>query len=401
MGINNDKEPSATTELRRQAEARQLVNEGTRQPPRTNDETQRLVHELEVHQLELEMQNAELTQAREEVATSLDRYTDLFDFAPVGYVTLSRDGTVLAANLTMAKLMGIERSRLLGKRFGLFVADETRLFFAEFLGKVCASEHKESCEVPLTREGNSPLLVQIEAIGLGSGRECHLAVIDITERKRAEDLLRFLGQSGGEITGTGFFTELARYLARVLDVDFVCIDRLEEGRLSAQTLAVFHDGQFKDNVSYTLRDTPCGDVVGQKICCFPQNVRGLFPRDAVLQELQAESYLGATLWNTQGEPIGLIAVIGRRPLADTRQAESILHMVAVRAAGELERRQSEEQIQLQVQELRELNEEMTIFNNAAVERELRMIELKKEINELCARAGLPLRYDLDFTGDLP
>ena len=164
------------------------------------------------------------------------------------------------------------------------------------------------------------------------------------ERKRIEEILRFLGQCGVGDSSGGFFQELARYLAQTLGMDFVCIDRLEGDRLSARTLAVFHNGRFEDNVSYTLKDTPCGEVVGKTICCFPRNVRGMFPRDSVLQDLQAESYLGTTLFSAQGQPIGLIAVIGRQPLADTRLAEWILQMVAVRAAGELERQQVEEEL---------------------------------------------------------
>jgi PAS domain S-box-containing protein len=166
-------------------------------------------------------------------------------------------------------------------------------------------------------------------------------VRDITERKRAEDALRFVSECGWGPSGEDFFRALARYLAQSLGADFVCIDRLEEGSLTAQTVAVFCDGKFQDNVSYTLMDTPCGDVVGKTICCFPRDVRHLFPKDLVLQEMLAEGYVGTTLWSSVGQPIGLIALIWRQPLADTRLATSVLQQVAVRAAGELERRQAE------------------------------------------------------------
>ena len=145
---------------------------------------------LQVHQIELEMQNAELRQARDEVETALEKYTDLYDFAPVGYFTLDRDGIIRAVNLTGASLLGIERSRLIGRRFGLFVAAEARPAFTAFLGKVFASPAKEACEVALLKEGNHPLFVQIEARVAASGQECRIAVIDITERKRIEDALR-------------------------------------------------------------------------------------------------------------------------------------------------------------------------------------------------------------------
>jgi PAS domain S-box-containing protein len=164
---------------------------------------------------------------------------------------------------------------------------------------------------------------------------------NMTERKRTEDALKFLVQCGDPASGEDFFRSLARYLGQNLGMDFVCIDRLEDGLLAATTLAVHFDGKFEDNMSYTLKDTPCGDVVGKSICCFSRGVRHLFPKDTVLQEMKAESYLGTTLWSSDGRPIGLIAVIGRAPLADTALPASILQLVAVRAAGELERRQAE------------------------------------------------------------
>jgi PAS domain S-box-containing protein len=88
-------------------------------------------------------------------------------------------------------------------------------------------------------------------------------------------------------------------------------------------------------------------------------VRRLFPKDAVLQEMRAESYLGTTLWNSHGQPIGLIALIGSQPLADTRTAESILQLVAVRAAGELERTQAEQALRASEERFRK------IYDNAA------------------------------------
>ena len=190
MGIDKDKSLStAAAELRRQAEERLHAKPAKFHSPRAKEETQRLVHELEVHQIELEMQNAELRQAREEAETALEKYTDLYDFSPVGYFTLDRNGAISAVNLSGASLLGVERSRLIGRRFGLLVAAEARPFFADFIGKVFASQGEESCEVTLTAEGSSPLIVQIEAIADASGRECRLALIDMTERKRAETAL--------------------------------------------------------------------------------------------------------------------------------------------------------------------------------------------------------------------
>lgn len=170
----------------------------------------------------------------------------------------------------------------------------------------------------------------------------HGAVRDVTERRTLDEVLTVLATGGVGRSGYTFFQFLAKYLAEILDMEFVCIDRLEGDGLTARTLAVYHDGHFEDNISYALKDTPCGDVVGKAICCFPRDVSALFPKDAVLQEMGAESYLGVTLWDGAGLPSGLIAVIGRRPLHDSRMAENILRMVGVRASGELERLLAEE-----------------------------------------------------------
>ena len=328
-------------EFRRRAEARlrATVTKGT--PARADADTQRLVHELQVHQIELEMQNEELRQSRAEVETGLERYTELYDFAPVGYLTLGRDGTIRQVNLSGARLLGVERARLPGRRFAVLVAEPDRAGFNAFLEKVFASPAQVVCEVALLKKGKGPLNVHITATVSQDGQECRAMMVDITERMQIEHAHLFLQHCGWSTSSDDFFRVLARYLAETLDMDYVCIDRLEGDSLAAKTVAVYFDGKFEDNLVYALKDTPCGDVVGKTICSFPRKVRHLFPRDAALQEMMAESYAGTTLRNSRGQPIGLIAVIGRQPRADLHLAEAILKVVAIRAAGELERRQAE------------------------------------------------------------
>jgi PAS domain S-box-containing protein len=160
---------------------------------------------------------------------------------------------------------------------------------------------------------------------------------DITDRKFTEETLAFLAQHTAKPAVKTFFDELALFLAKHLEMAFVCIDRLEGDGLNATTLSVWHDGVFEDNVTYALKDTPCGQVVGKQVCCYPASVTRLFPDDQVLQDLQAESYVGVTLWGQEGQPIGLIAVVGHTPLTNREQTEDTLRLVAVRAAAELER----------------------------------------------------------------
>jgi PAS domain S-box-containing protein len=150
---------------------------------------ERLIQELQIHQMELEIQNNELRQAWAETEAALELYAELYEFAPSGYFTLDRDGTIQEANLTGSELLGVERSRLVNRRFGLFVAENSLPVFRGFVEKVFASQSRETCEAVLLREGKHPFQARIEARTFGNCQVCRAVVVDITERKRAEEAL--------------------------------------------------------------------------------------------------------------------------------------------------------------------------------------------------------------------
>jgi signal transduction histidine kinase len=186
MTVENDSTSVKAVKMRQSAEEQlmqEISGQGLR---RTEYETQHLLHELQVHQIELEMQNAELRQARDEVEAVLEKYNDLYDLAPVGYFTLDREGVISTLNLTGADLLGIERSLLLGRRFRQFVAEKARPAFIDFHEKVFACQGKEVCEVELLKEGKPPLFVQIEAVATATGQECRAVIIDISARRQSD-----------------------------------------------------------------------------------------------------------------------------------------------------------------------------------------------------------------------
>ncbi len=582
------------------------------------EEILRMIHELEIHQIELEMQQEELEQSKFKLEESLKRYTDIYDFSPLGYLTIARDSSILALNLTAAKMLGTERSRLLNKKLVYFVASEDHHAFTALINKVFQNpQSKHSQSLRLKRAGSFDLPVSIDAVISENGDECqvilsdissfkeiehamlvtnermHLIMdathsgtwewdletnrhiwsdnvwsaiesfglkqasrnatfelwkelivpedrdmiekivldavkkeeeftiewrvrdssgrdhwvlskgtplkgdddkvtryggmltditelkkvqetcnkaqalnktiidsipgpfyiidakgfyagwnafdrdviagktesemanmqviatvhpedraliqdkitdvfeqgvdvsvegrvllrggpefrwfvmsarrviidgnpfligigTDITARKKIEDVLLFLSHTSYLSQDEPFFNTLARYLAECLDLDLACINLLEEDGLTARTLAFWCDNHFEDNEEYKLKDTPCGDVVRDDICCFPSDVSQTFPHDQLLRELRAESYVGVTLRDHSGNPIGLIAVIGRRPLTDHLMAEAILKMVSVRASGELERLLNENALRKSEKKYRELFERVPI-----------------------------------------
>jgi PAS domain S-box-containing protein len=185
---------AAAAELRRRAEARWRQRQAGHGRRRTDADTQRLLHELEVHQIELEMQNAELERARGEVEAALERYTELYDFAPVGYFSIDQQGLIQEANLTGAAMLGVARSRLLQRRLQGFVAPTSRPAVDAFLKAACAGSGTQVCEASLLTATGAALVADLRAssaAGLEGGQKwCRLAVADIGALKRGEKAQR-------------------------------------------------------------------------------------------------------------------------------------------------------------------------------------------------------------------
>lgn len=194
------KRPRAKREpsLRKRAEAilRQSPKDITRM---SGANVQKLVHELQVHHIELEMQNEELRCAQEDLVQSRDRFQDLYDFAPIGYVTLGQGGIIQEANLTLATMLGVERSKLAGQRFTKFVARVSQDALYRHQREVGGSEGKQTCELVLRRADATEFVAMLETIRVHDSLRrmdvLRSSVNDITERKRAEEALTRLNAS--------------------------------------------------------------------------------------------------------------------------------------------------------------------------------------------------------------
>jgi PAS domain S-box-containing protein len=179
--------PGDPDDLRQKADDK-IRNTTGRSPNNLTDLTgnQILIHELKVHQVELELQNEELLKVRAELESSLENYTSLYEFAPVGYFVFDASGTIRSVNLTGTSLLGIERSRVIKRQFRSFVAAEHRSVFDAFLKKVFTEKSENACDLKLAREDNQLFFAHIQAVVSENTEECRATAIDITERKRAE-----------------------------------------------------------------------------------------------------------------------------------------------------------------------------------------------------------------------
>jgi PAS domain S-box-containing protein len=144
------------------------------------------MHELMVHQVELEMQNEELRETRATLEIHAEHFTELYDFAPVGYFSLTGDGTIRQLNLLGAGMLGCERTLLLARRFGEFVADENRPCFEEFLDGLFAQRVVKPCEISLIRHGMDPVIVSLTGGLTPDHLICRVVAMDLTEQRRSE-----------------------------------------------------------------------------------------------------------------------------------------------------------------------------------------------------------------------
>ncbi|MBK8049505.1 MAG: PAS domain-containing protein [Anaerolineales bacterium] len=159
----------------------------------TPEQLQRLVHELQVHQIELELQNEELQRIQQEFEASRDKYFDLYDMAPVGYVTMSAKGLIEGANLTLSTLLGVNKLNLVKRPLDRFVVSEDQNVFYLHRRLVDETGKRQTCELRMVRQGGDPFWVSIETIvrqdALGALPYYWITVTDVSERKRAEAAL--------------------------------------------------------------------------------------------------------------------------------------------------------------------------------------------------------------------
>ncbi len=185
--------PPAVAALRRRAE-QLTTHTGASAPLRAAADSRRLVSELQVHQIELELQNAELQRARREVEATLLRYTELYDFAPVGYFSVDQQGRIYEVNLTGAAMLGVVRSQLRQRQLRDFVAPPSRALIETFLTTVFTQPGKHACEGLLLPASGAAFWTDIQAssaaVLAGARKLCRLAISDIAALKRGAEAQR-------------------------------------------------------------------------------------------------------------------------------------------------------------------------------------------------------------------
>jgi PAS domain S-box-containing protein len=199
VSLNIVDDSERATEPRDQAEARLAQRDGVAVAVPT---VQTLLHEIRLHEVELAIQHEELRRTRMALIEAHDRYRNLYDLAPNGYLTLARDGIIADANLAAASMLGHDRRTLRGRRFAATVADEDRDRWHRHMWHGLRHDGKYDCDIELVRRDGTPVYCHIASLrndGHGTAPELHLAVTDTGDRRRVRaDRLR-AGRAAAEI----------------------------------------------------------------------------------------------------------------------------------------------------------------------------------------------------------
>ena len=229
----------------------------------------------------------------------------------------------------------------------------------------------------------------IESIGQGNA----LKESEGKYRKLFQQL-RSIVEGTSSRSSKEYFKMLTKYLAHSLDVRYAFIGKLV-AETDVETLAVWANEDFAENFTYSLKNTPCENLVGQTLCCYPKGVQEAFPKDDLLKEMAVESYLGLPLFDSAHKPMGVLSVMHNNPILNQENAKIIMSIFASQAESEMERKADEKRLKTSAKELERSNKELEVFTSIAshdLSEPLRKIitfgeRLKEETGDLSERGS--------------
>lgn len=177
--------------------------------------------------------------------------------------------------------------------------------------------------------------------------------IGMAQNKQLLHILQKIIIGGASQFGKSFFYSITQQLFEAIEADYTFIGKLVKPHESrVKTISLFNKNNgFLDNFEYDLDGTPCTDVMGNKVCIYPEDVRRLFPDDELLEQMGIEGYIGVPLYDSKVKPIGILVALFENPILDAHLSEIILRSFANRIAGEMERVELEMQLRLNEEKL--------------------------------------------------
>ncbi len=262
----------------------------------------------------------------------------LHDFLPDG-----KPGRYIKVNEIACERLGYTREELLTMSPFDIVSPGHRLIMPEII-RTIYMQGQGTFDTIHKRKDGTEFPVEINTRILESnGKEVALSIArDITERKTTESVFQALVRSMVGTTGFNSLKKITENIHSWLGAECVMIGEIQPDRQTVNVLSMFLDGKDVTGFSYTLKGTPCENVAEKGFCLYPDNAIELFPDSKDLVELNIRGYIGTPLRNYEGQVIGILCALFRKPVKATSSMQEIMDIIAVKAAAEIERKQAEE-----------------------------------------------------------
>lgn len=286
----------------------------------------------------------ERKQMLDSLKASEAKFRNLVDQSPLSIEILDMEGNLVSANNAWEQMWGLNKQEEIN-RFNIFSHPAMRK--SELLPYLKRVFKGERINLPILKfnpsngqRGDLYIRTYYYPIKNSDGVPQNMVILqeDLTKMKRAEDAIKDIVAGGYSRSGGEFFRTMVKQLAKTLNADYTLIGELQNSHPeSIATLAFFAEGKPCKNFRYSLRDTPCQNVVGQRLCSYPSGIVNLFPADRMLKKLGVEGYVGVPLFDSHDKPVGIIVAMFKQPLVEVGFSESVLQIFAARTAGEIER----------------------------------------------------------------
>jgi len=272
----------------------------------------------------------------------------IIEYTLDGIITMNDQGLVQSMNPAGEKMFGIAAKDLVGQAVSKIIPQ--RLFMHDMAamgrGTMMAMGH---------RQNYYPFPIEISLSEMkADGKKNYVALIrDVTERKRSEETLKHIGLGVSSSTGEEFVRSLVKQLSKALQTDFSFLVETtkKNDEDNTCTLVIAEHGHIRSKMNFKLANSACEEVLKRGFRAFPSEVREKFPKDEILKELMAESFVAMPLADHKGKTVGLMGVIDTKPMENVQIAESTLQIFAARAAAEIERKRFEEDLNAEKERL--------------------------------------------------
>ncbi|ABF42716.1 multi-sensor signal transduction histidine kinase [Candidatus Koribacter versatilis Ellin345] len=294
---------------------------------------------------------------------SEEHYRIVVETSSDAVITADERGLVMFTNPATKRIFGYDSVELIGKPLSTLMPESMRELheagFKRYLATGDRHINWQGTELIGMRKNGEEFPLEISfGEQIRNGQRVFVgSVRDISEKKRAEEAFRHLVVGTATTTGNDFFQSLVQHMAQALRARCAFVSTCDDGK-HARTLAFWNGDGFGRNFEFEIADTPCEKVLHGEVAHYRQGLRGLFPRDKILSDLKAESYLGLPMLDRSNRVIGHIAILDDKPIDADARAIDLLKIFASRAAAELKRQKAEDELQAALQESESMREEL-------------------------------------------